>query len=183
MLSIPAFATTQHLINIQGKAVNKTTGTLILVGNVSVRIYAAPDNGTAAHTETFTNVITNGTFSVQVGNSTTLNLTYNQIYWMEIDVNGEEVVGNRVRASIVKNKVAPPFRKAEFDIMYDEGISKAGSILDIGESLEVIKKSGAWLLYGEEKLGQGKENARIYLKENPKVLAKIEKEISDKALK
>ena len=96
---------------------------------------------------------------------------------------GEEAVGNRVRASIVKNKVAPPFRKAEFDIMFDEGISKAGSILDMGELLEVIKKSGAWLLYGEEKLGQGKENARIYLKENPKVLAKIEKEISDKALK
>ncbi len=96
---------------------------------------------------------------------------------------GEEAVGNRVRASIVKNKVAPPFRKAEFDIMFDEGISKAGSILDMGETLEVIKKSGAWLLYGDEKLGQGKENARIFLKENPKVLSKIEKEIMEKAFK
>lgn len=96
---------------------------------------------------------------------------------------GEEAVGNRVRASIVKNKVAPPFRKAEFDIMFDEGISKSGSVLDIGEQLEVIKKSGAWMLYGDEKLGQGKENARIFLKENPKVLASIEKEIIAKSLK
>ena len=96
---------------------------------------------------------------------------------------GEEVVGNRVRASVVKNKVAPPFRKAEFDIMYDEGISKAGSVLDMGELVGVLKKSGAWLLYGEDKLGQGKENARIYLKENPKVLARIEKEILEKSIK
>ncbi|MDP3804383.1 MAG: recombinase RecA [Candidatus Omnitrophota bacterium] len=96
---------------------------------------------------------------------------------------GEEVVGNRVRASIVKNKVAPPFRKAEFDIMYDEGISKAGSVLDMAETLGVTQKSGAWVLYGEEKLGQGKENARTFLKENPKILSKIEKEIVEKALK
>ncbi len=96
---------------------------------------------------------------------------------------GEEAVGNRVRASIVKNKVAPPFRKAEFDLMFDEGISKAGSVLDMGEILGVLQKSGSWLIYGDEKLGQGKENARIYLKENPKVLAKIEKEVLEKALK
>ena len=94
---------------------------------------------------------------------------------------GEEVVGNRVRASIVKNKVAAPFRKAEFDIMYDEGISKSGSVLDMGEITGVLTKSGSWILYGEEKLGQGKENARVYLKENLKVLAKIEKEIIEKA--
>lgn len=96
---------------------------------------------------------------------------------------GEEVVGNRVRASIVKNKVAPPFRKAEFDIMYDEGISKSGSVLDMAESLGILQKSGTWLVYGEEKLGQGKENARTYLKDNPKVLAKLEKEIREKAIK
>ncbi len=96
---------------------------------------------------------------------------------------GEEAVGNRVRASVVKNKVAPPFRKAEFDIMFDEGISKSGSVLDMGETLGVLKKSGAWLIYGEEKLGQGKENARVYLKENPSVLAKIEKEIIEKSIK
>ena len=96
---------------------------------------------------------------------------------------GEEAVGNRVRASIVKNKVAAPFRKAEFDIMFDEGISKSGSVLDMGELTEVIKKSGAWMLYGDEKLGQGKENARIFLKENPKIMAKIEKEILEKSVK
>jgi recombination protein RecA len=96
---------------------------------------------------------------------------------------GEEAVGNRVRASIVKNKVAPPFRKAEFDIMFDEGISKAGSVLDMAESLGVTQKSGAWVIYGEDKIGQGKENARVYLKENPKVMAKIEKEVLEKALK
>jgi recombination protein RecA len=94
---------------------------------------------------------------------------------------GDEAVGNRVRASVVKNKVAPPFRKAEFDIMFDEGISKSGSVLDMGETLGVLKKSGAWLLYGEEKLGQGKENARIYLKDNPRVLEKIEKDIVEAA--
>jgi len=94
----------------------------------------------------------------------------------------EIAVGNRVRASVAKNKVAPPFRKAEFDIMFDEGISKAGSVLDMGEALGVLKKSGAWLIYGEEKIGQGKENARIFLKENPKVLAKIEKEVLEKSI-
>lgn len=96
---------------------------------------------------------------------------------------GEEVVGNRVRASIVKNKVAPPFRKAEFDIMYDEGISKSGSVLDMAESLGITQKSGSWVIYGEDKLGQGKENARVYLKENPDMLKKLEKEIAEKAFK
>jgi len=93
---------------------------------------------------------------------------------------GEEAVGNRVRASVVKNKVAPPFRKAEFDIMYDEGISRASGVLDMAEAMEIIKKTGTWMSYGDEKIGQGKENARIYLKENPKVLDKIEKEVRDR---
>ncbi|MFA6078365.1 MAG: recombinase RecA [Candidatus Omnitrophota bacterium] len=95
---------------------------------------------------------------------------------------GEEVVGNRVRASIVKNKVAAPFRKAEFDIMYDEGISKTGSVLDMAETLGILQKSGSWLLLGEEKLGQGKENAKAYLKENPKIVERLEKEIKEKVL-
>ena len=92
---------------------------------------------------------------------------------------GDEVVGNRVRASVVKNKVAAPFRKAEFDIMYDEGISKSANILDVAESRGVVKKLGTWYTYGEDKLGQGKENARLYLKENTKVLSKIEKEVKE----
>ncbi|MDO8525148.1 MAG: recombinase RecA [Candidatus Omnitrophota bacterium] len=95
----------------------------------------------------------------------------------------EVAVGNRVRASIVKNKVAPPFRKAEFDIMFDEGISRSGSVLDMAETYGVTQKSGAWVLYGEDKLGQGKENARVFLKENPKVMEKIEREVLAKALK
>jgi recombination protein RecA len=90
---------------------------------------------------------------------------------------GEEVVGNRVRANVVKNKVAAPFRKAEFDIMYDEGISRAANILDIAESRGVVKKLGTWYAYGEDKLGQGKENARLFLKENTKLLGSIEKEV------
>ncbi len=90
---------------------------------------------------------------------------------------GEEVVGNRVRASVVKNKVAPPFRKTEFDIMYDEGISKAANVLDMAEKSGIVKKIGAWYAYGEEKIGQGKENARIFLKENSGVLNKMEKEV------
>lgn len=90
---------------------------------------------------------------------------------------GEEIVGNRVRASVVKNKVAPPFRKAEFDIMYDEGISRAAGILDVAEARGVVKKLGTWYAYGEDKLGQGKENARLFLKGNDTVLNKIEKEV------
>ncbi|HNX91381.1 MAG TPA: recombinase RecA [Candidatus Omnitrophota bacterium] len=90
---------------------------------------------------------------------------------------GETVVGNRVRGKVVKNKMAPPFREAEFDIMFDEGISRSSSVVDLGEEKGVIKKSGTWLIYGEEKLGQGKENARVYLKENPKIMNKIEADI------
>ncbi|MFH1593336.1 MAG: recombinase RecA [Candidatus Omnitrophota bacterium] len=90
---------------------------------------------------------------------------------------GEEVVGNRVRASIVKNKVAAPFRKAEFDIMYDEGISRATNVLDVAETSGIVKKIGTWYAYGEEKLGQGKENVRLFLKDNAKILDKMEKEV------
>jgi len=93
---------------------------------------------------------------------------------------GEEVVGSRIRATVVKNKVAPPFRKAEFDIMYDEGISRAGGVLDLAESMEIIKKVGSWLAYGEEKIGQGRENARLYLRQNSQLLSKLEKEIREK---
>lgn len=94
----------------------------------------------------------------------------------------EDVVGSRVKATVVKNKVAPPFKKVEFDIMFDEGISRTGDAIDLGEHLGVIQKTGTWLSYGDEKIGQGKENARVFLRENTKVLEKIEKEIREKSL-
>ncbi len=93
---------------------------------------------------------------------------------------GEEIVGGRVRVKVVKNKVAPPFKQAEFDLMYDEGVSAVGSILDVAETFELIKQSGSWLLYGEEKLGQGRENAKSFLRENPKVLNELEKLILER---
>ena len=94
---------------------------------------------------------------------------------------GEEVIGNRVKAKIVKNKVAAPFREAQFEILFTEGISYLSDILDLGEQYEVIQKSGSWLAFEGEKIGQGRENARAFLKENPKILAKIEKEIRTKS--
>ena len=93
---------------------------------------------------------------------------------------GEEIVGGRVRVKVVKNKVAPPFKQAEFDLMYDEGVSAVGSILDVAETFELIKQSGSWLLYGDEKLGQGRENAKSFLRENPKVLNELEKRILER---
>ena len=93
---------------------------------------------------------------------------------------GEEIVGGRVRVKVVKNKVAPPFKQAEFDLMYDEGVSAVGSILDVAETFEIIRQSGSWIVYGDEKLGQGRENAKSFLKENPKVLGDIEKRIHEK---
>ncbi|MFH2144752.1 MAG: recombinase RecA [Candidatus Omnitrophota bacterium] len=92
---------------------------------------------------------------------------------------GDKVYGSRVRVKVAKNKVAPPFRQAEFDILYDEGISRESNILDLGVKLELITKSGSWLLYASEKLGQGKENARQFLKSNPKITAELEKKIKE----
>jgi len=90
---------------------------------------------------------------------------------------GEEVIGNRTRAKVIKNKVAPPFRQAEFDIMFGEGISKEGELVDYGVKLDIIDKSGAWFSYGEMRLGQGRENVKALLKENPEVALEIENKI------
>ena len=92
---------------------------------------------------------------------------------------GSEVVGSRVRAKVVKNKVAPPFRMAEFDIMYGKGISREGSLLDVGVEHDLIKKSGAWFTYEGEQIGQGRENVRQFLIENPDVALDIEKRLRD----
>ena len=90
-----------------------------------------------------------------------------------------EVVGNRARVKIIKNKVAPPFREAEFDIVYGKGISKEGNILDMAVNLDIIEKSGSWFSYDGEKIGQGRENAKKYLKDNPGIMEQVEKRVRD----
>ncbi|KPK39969.1 MAG: recombinase RecA [Omnitrophica WOR_2 bacterium SM23_29] len=92
----------------------------------------------------------------------------------------DRVIGSHVRVKVVKNKVAPPFRQAEFDIIYDEGISRSGDIIDLGQNLGIIQKTGTWLSYGDIKIGQGRDNARNYLKENPKLVTELEKKIREK---
>jgi len=90
-----------------------------------------------------------------------------------------DIIGSRTKAKIVKNKVAPPFKEAEFDIMYGEGISKVGEIVDLGVQVDVIQKSGAWFSYNDQKIGQGRENVKVYLLENPDVMAEIEEKIKE----
>jgi len=92
---------------------------------------------------------------------------------------GETVVGSRTKVKIVKNKVASPFRQAEFDINYGEGISRAGELLDIGMEAKIIDKSGSWLSYGDMRIGQGRENAKQFLKENPELAAEIERKVRE----
>ncbi|MCW9026608.1 MAG: DNA recombination/repair protein RecA, partial [Thiovulaceae bacterium] len=90
---------------------------------------------------------------------------------------GESQIGNRVKAKVIKNKVAPPFRQAEFDIMFGEGISKEGELVDYGVKLDIVDKSGAWFSYGEEKLGQGRENVKQKFKDDPELAKEIEEKI------
>lgn len=96
---------------------------------------------------------------------------------------GESIIGNRTRVKVVKNKIAPPFRQAEFDIMYNEGISKAGDVLDLAVTHEIVEKSGAWFAYKGEKISQGREAAKVYLVANPKVLEEIAKKVTEAAAK
>jgi recombination protein RecA len=92
---------------------------------------------------------------------------------------GEDVMGNRVKVKVVKNKVAPPFRKAEFDIMYGEGISKVGEIIDLGVDLNVLKKSGSWFSYGETRLGQGRDSVKQIIHDNPELMEELESKIKE----
>ena len=98
---------------------------------------------------------------------------------IEIIKRGDEAIGNRVRVKVVKNKVAPPFRQAEFDIMYDEGISRSNDLIDMGTALGAIQKQGTWLAYGETKLGQGRDNARAFLRENPQLMSELEAKLRE----
>ncbi len=97
--------------------------------------------------------------------------------------NGAEVIGNHVRAKVVKNKVAPPFRQAEFDIMFGEGIAKEGEMVDLGVQLGLVQKSGSWFSMGEVRIGQGRDSARQYLRDNPDVAEKLEEDIRENAYK
>ena len=93
----------------------------------------------------------------------------------------EEVVGNQTRVKVVKNKVAPPFKQIEFDIMYGEGVSKTGELIDLGVKAGIVEKSGSWFSFDSERIGQGRENAKQYLKEHPQVAEKIERAIRQNA--
>jgi len=98
----------------------------------------------------------------------------------EVLKQGEDTFGNRTKVKVVKNKVAPPFKQAEFDIIYGEGISQEGCVLDLGVDEGIIQKSGAWFSYGTERLGQGRENAKQFLREHPEILKDIERQIKQK---
>ena len=91
--------------------------------------------------------------------------------------NGSEIIGNRTRAKIVKNKVAPPFREAEFEIMYGEGISKMGELVDLAVKLDIVQKSGSWFSMGDTRLGQGKDTVKKYFAENPEIAAQVEADV------
>lgn len=93
---------------------------------------------------------------------------------------GGEIIGNRTRIKVVKNKIAPPFKEAEFDIMFGQGISKEGDILDLAANDNIVVKSGAWYAYNDQKIGQGRENAKTFLKENPDILAEIEEKVRER---
>jgi recombination protein RecA len=95
---------------------------------------------------------------------------------------GEEIVGNRTRVKVVKNKIAPPFRQAEFDIMYNKGISKAGDVLDLAVEKNIVEKAGAWFAYNDAKIGQGRESAKEYLEQNPKTMEEIAKKVAQAAV-
>ena len=95
----------------------------------------------------------------------------------------DEVIGNQTRVKIVKNKLAPPFKTVEFDIMYGEGISKTGEILDMATEMGLVEKSGAWYSHDGDRIGQGRENAKIFLKDNPEIASKIEEKIREKGKK
>lgn len=94
--------------------------------------------------------------------------------------NGTDLVGNRTKVKIVKNKLAPPFRECEFDIMYSQGISREGDLLDLASDMNILQKSGTWYSFGDERLGQGRENVKVYLKENVEFREKLEKLVRQK---
>ncbi|MBP3704547.1 MAG: DNA recombination/repair protein RecA, partial [Clostridia bacterium] len=101
----------------------------------------------------------------------------------EVLKNGSEVVGSRTKVKVVKNKVAPPFREVEFDIMYGQGISRVGDLLDLAERLEIVQKSGAWFSYNGTRIGQGRDNAKNFLRDNPDIFEEVAEKVRENAAK
>ncbi|RWZ79741.1 MAG: recombinase RecA [Candidatus Chaera renei] len=146
--------------------INKSKATVIFINQIRMKIgvmFGNPETTTGGNALKF---------------YSSLRLDIRRIGQIKI---GEEVIGNRTKVKVVKNKVAPPFRSAEFDIMYNEGISKTGDVLDLAVAHGLVDKSGAWFAYKDQKIGQGREAAKDYLKQNPKVLAEIEQAVRQKA--
>ena len=145
--------------------VHKTGSTVIFINQIRMKIgamgYGTPETTTGGNALKFYSSV-----RIDVRRIATLK-------------QGEDPVGNRVRVKVVKNKVAPPFKQAEFDIMFGEGISREGELMDYGVKLDIIDKSGAWFSYGSTKLGQGRENAKAFLKENEAIATEIENKIRE----
>ena len=167
MVGVQARLMSQALRKLTG-AVSKSKATLIFINQIRMKIGVMFGNP-----ET-----TSGGNALKFYSSVRLDIRRS-----EQIKDGENPIGNRVRVKIVKNKIAPPFRMAEFDLMFDSGISKEGDLLDLGVKAGLIERSGSWFQYGEQKLGQGREAAKAFLKGDSKLAVKLEKEIRDLAAK
>jgi recombination protein RecA len=146
-------------------SINKSNTMVIFINQIRMKIgvmYGSPETTTGGNALKF---------------YASLRLDIRRIGQIKI---GEDIIGNRTKVKVVKNKVAPPFRIAEFDIMYNEGISKTGDVLDLAVEHEIVGKSGAWFDYADAKIGQGREATKVYFKENPKILVEIEKKVRAK---
>ncbi len=148
-----------HALRKITAVLHKMNATLIFINQIRMKIgtmgYGSPETTSGGNALKFY-------ASVRIDIRRIASLKQNEVH-----------IGNRIKVKIVKNKVAPPFREAEFDIMFGEGISKMGEIIDYGVKLDIIDKSGAWLSYGDMKIGQGKENAKTFLKENPEIAKEL----------
>lgn len=162
-MGLQARLMSQALRKLAG-AINKTNATVIFINQLREKIgvmFGSPETTTGGRALKFY-------ASVRM-----------DIRRIETLKQGDQMIGNRTRVKVVKNKVAPPFKQAEFDIMYGTGISKEGNIIDVGVTAEVVNKAGSWYSYGDHKLGQGRENAKDFLVENPEVSKEIEEKIRE----
>lgn len=164
-MGLQARLMSQALRKLTG-AISKSLGTVIFVNQIRMKLgvmFGNPETTTGGNALKFYS-------SVRL-----------DIRRIESIKDGQDVTGSRVRVKVVKNKMAPPFKQAEFDIMFDEGISKVGELIDVGVDRRIIEKSGAWYSYGEERLGQGREAVKTFLKANPNIAQEIESRIREVA--